>query len=105
MSIGQRIHQIRTQKGISQGDIQRSTGMRRGYVSGSSMAKRFRPSKPCSGSRPPSTCQCTGSFVQLRTRLRRRPPAAHFLAAPKNLPRAQAPKAPTPDFCSSSSPW
>lgn len=33
MSIGQRIHQIRTQKGISQGDIQRSTGMRRGYVS------------------------------------------------------------------------
>jgi transcriptional regulator with XRE-family HTH domain len=33
MSIGQRIRHIRTQKGISQGDIERSTGMLRGYIS------------------------------------------------------------------------
>lgn len=33
MSIGQRIRYIRTQKGITQGDISRSTGMRRGYIS------------------------------------------------------------------------
>ena len=33
MSIRQRIRQIRTQKRISQGDIQRTTGMRVGYIS------------------------------------------------------------------------
>jgi len=33
VSIGQRIRTIRTQKGITQGDISRSTGMRRGYIS------------------------------------------------------------------------
>ena len=33
MSIGQRIRLIRTQKGISQGDVERSTGMLRGYIS------------------------------------------------------------------------
>ncbi len=33
MSIGNRIRYIRTQKGITQGDISRSTGMRRGYIS------------------------------------------------------------------------
>ena len=33
MSIGERIRHIRTQKGISQGDIERSTGMRRSYIS------------------------------------------------------------------------
>ena len=33
MSIGRRIRHIRTQKGISQGDIERRTGMRRGYIS------------------------------------------------------------------------
>jgi transcriptional regulator with XRE-family HTH domain len=31
--IGYRIRYIRTQKGITQGDISRSTGMRRGYIS------------------------------------------------------------------------
>ena len=33
MSIGQRIRHIRTRKGISQGAIERSTGMLRGYIS------------------------------------------------------------------------
>jgi transcriptional regulator with XRE-family HTH domain len=32
-SIGQRIRQIREQKGLSQGDIERSTGMLRAYIS------------------------------------------------------------------------
>jgi len=33
MGIGQKIRQIREQKGISQGDIERTTGMLRGYIS------------------------------------------------------------------------
>jgi transcriptional regulator with XRE-family HTH domain len=33
-SIGQRIRQLREQKGLSQGDIERSTGMLRAYISG-----------------------------------------------------------------------
>src|SRR5579871_3125689 len=33
MAIGRRIRQIREAKGISQGDIERSTGMLRGYIS------------------------------------------------------------------------
>jgi transcriptional regulator with XRE-family HTH domain len=33
MSIGQRIRQIREEKGISQGDIEKATGMLRGYIS------------------------------------------------------------------------
>lgn len=33
MSIGQRIRQLREQKGLSQGDIERTTGMLRGYIS------------------------------------------------------------------------
>lgn len=32
-SIGQRIRQLREQKGLSQGDIERSTGMLRAYIS------------------------------------------------------------------------
>ena len=33
MSIGSRIRQVREQKGLSQGDIERTTGMLRGYIS------------------------------------------------------------------------
>lgn len=33
MSIGQRIRRLREQKGLSQGDIERQTGMLRGYIS------------------------------------------------------------------------
>ena len=33
MSIGTRIRQLREQKGLSQGDIERTTGMLRGYIS------------------------------------------------------------------------
>jgi transcriptional regulator with XRE-family HTH domain len=33
MSIGQRIRQLREQKHLSQGDIERQTGMLRGYIS------------------------------------------------------------------------
>jgi len=33
MSIGQRIRQLREQKQLSQGDIERQTGMLRGYIS------------------------------------------------------------------------
>jgi len=33
MSIGQRIRHLRTQKGLSQGDIENRTGMLRGYIS------------------------------------------------------------------------
>ncbi len=33
MSIGQRIRHLRDQKGLSQGDIERRTGMLRGYIS------------------------------------------------------------------------
>ena len=33
MSIGQRIRHLREQKGLSQGDIERQTGMLRGYIS------------------------------------------------------------------------
>jgi transcriptional regulator with XRE-family HTH domain len=33
MSIGQRIRKLREQKGLSQGDIERQTGMLRGYIS------------------------------------------------------------------------
>ena len=33
MSIGTRIRQLREQKGLSQGDIERATGLLRGYIS------------------------------------------------------------------------
>jgi transcriptional regulator with XRE-family HTH domain len=33
MAIGQRIRQLRGEKGLSQGDIERTTGMLRGYIS------------------------------------------------------------------------
>jgi transcriptional regulator with XRE-family HTH domain len=33
MGIGQKIRQLREQKGISQGDIEKTTGMLRGYIS------------------------------------------------------------------------
>ena len=33
MSIGERIRRLREQKGLSQGDIERQTGMLRGYIS------------------------------------------------------------------------
>jgi len=43
MSIGRRIRHIRTQKGISQGDIERSTGMLRGYISRVDHGRTVRP--------------------------------------------------------------
>ena len=71
LMIGERLRTIRESKNLSQGDIEKRTGLIRCYTSASRTATQFRQSTRSRSMRRRSKFHCISSFTMVKRRRRR----------------------------------